>query len=178
MNVRWRVLILSVVVGAGLTSSVAAQQSAPPPARGASASAPVTVAAQAFPFKWWQDAKFKTELGLTPDQCKRAEDVYQGVLARMTSGKDELDRLEKKLSEAIVAGVLPEADVVVLIDRVETARAELGKVRTLMIYRLRQILTPDQRTKMKTLHDAWEKDRREGPVRKRPEHEPRQGGIL
>ena len=178
MGLKWRTLILLMVLGAGLASPAAAQQGASGTARPTAGGAPATVIAQAFPFKWWQDAKYKSELGLMPDQCKRAEDVYQGVLPRMTSGKDELDRLEKKLSEAIAAGVLPEADVVVLIDRVETARAELGKVRTLMIYRLRQILTPDQRTKMKALHDAWEKERREGTVRKRPEHEPRQGGIL
>jgi Spy/CpxP family protein refolding chaperone len=134
---------------------------------------------QAFSFKWWQDARFKTELGLTPDQCKRAEDVYQEILPRMTTEKEELDRLEKRLSEVVAAGVLPEADVVRLIDQVESARAQLGKDRTLMIYRLRQMLTPDQRAKMKALHDAREKERRQGPVvRKRPEGMPREGGLL
>lgn len=106
------------------------------------------------------------------------EDVYQGVLPRMTADKEELDRLEKRLSEVVAAGVLPEADVVKLIDQVETARAQLGKVRTLMIYRLRQLLTPDQRIKMKALHDAREKERRQGPVRKRLEGMPREGGLL
>jgi Spy/CpxP family protein refolding chaperone len=115
---------------------------------------------------------------LTPDQSKQAEDVYQGVLPRMTTYKEELDRVEKRLSEVIAAGVLPEADVVKLIDQVETARAQLGKVRTLMIYRLRQMLTPDQRAKMKAMHDAWEKERRQGPVRKRPERMPCEGGLL
>lgn len=178
MNSGWRAFIVAVSLCLGLSSLAAAQgggsgsprPGAQPPRQGGPP--------QAFSFKWWQDARFKTELTLTPDQCKRADEVYQGILPRMTADWGELDRLEKRLSEVIAAGVLPEADVVKLIDQTETARAQLGKVRTLMIYRLRQVLTPDQRTKMKAMHDAWEKERRQGPVRKRPQGMPREGGLL
>jgi len=177
MNSGWRVLIVAISLCLGLSSEVWAQgggsgaprQGGPPRSGGPP---------QALGFKWWQDAKFKTDLGLTADQCKRMEDVYQGVRPRMTSDKEGLDQLEKQLSEVISAGVLPEADVVKLIDQVETARAQLGKVRTLMIYRLRQLLTPDQRIKMRALHEAWEKERRQGPVRKGPQGMPREGGLL
>jgi Spy/CpxP family protein refolding chaperone len=171
--------MLVLVFCAGLSSMAAAQGPPPPvPPRQGGAPRPSGGPTQGFSFKWWQDERFKTELGLTLDQCKRAEDVYQGVRPRMTADMEELGRLETRLSEVITAGVLPEADVVRMIDQVETARAQLGKVRTLMIYRLRQMLTPDQRTKMKAMHDAWEKERRQGPVRKRPERMPREGGLL
>ena len=178
MVLRWRALALVLVVCAGVPSVAAAQGSASAPQRQAGPPPRSGGPPQAFSFKWWQDARFKTELSLTPEQCRRADDVYQGVLPRMTTDKDELDRLEKRLSEVIAAGILPEADVIKLIDQVETARAQLGKIRTLMIYRLRQLLTPDQRTKMKAMHDAWEKERRESLVRKRLEGMPREGGLL
>ena len=168
MKFRWRALIVTLVLGVGLSSLAAAQGYPPGPPRPGGPPPQAGGPPQAFSFKWWQDAGFKTDLSLTPDQCKRAEDVYQGVLPRMTADWGELDRLEKRLSEVVAAGVLPEPDVIRLIDQVETARAQLGKVRTLMIYRLRQLLTPDQRIKMKALHDAREKERRQGPVRKRP----------
>jgi hypothetical protein len=171
MIFRWRILVMMVAVFAGLSSMAGAQGSMPGPRQGGSPSQSGGPP-QAFSFKWWQDVRFKTELSLTPDQCKRADDVYQGILPRMAADKDELDRLEKRLSEVVAGGVLPEADVVKLIDQVETARAHL------MIYRLRQLLTPDQRTKMKAMHDAWEKERRQGPVRKRLEGMPREGGLL
>jgi Spy/CpxP family protein refolding chaperone len=178
MTSSWRVVILVLVFCAGLSSVAVAQRGTPGTPRPRATSAQAGAPTQAFSFKWWQDVRFKTELGLTSDQCKQAEDVYQGLLPRMTTFKEELDRVEKRLSEVITAGLLPEADVVRMIDQVETARAQLGKVRTLMIYRLRQMLTPDQRAKMKAMHDAWEKERRQGPVRKRPERMPREGGLL
>jgi Spy/CpxP family protein refolding chaperone len=195
MMYRWRVYIPILVLCVGLSSMAVAQgtghditqataretgQGTPQGASRPAAGPPPLSSRppQGFAFKWWQDARFKTELSLTPDQCKRAEGVYQGVLPRMTADKEDVDRLEERLSEVIAAGVLPENDVVKLIDQVETARAQLGKVRTLMTYRLRQMLTPDQRAKIKAMHDSWEKERRQGPVRKRPEGMPREGGLL
>ncbi|MEI6670270.1 MAG: hypothetical protein WCP29_19160 [Acidobacteriota bacterium] len=177
-----RVILLMLALCASVSSMAIAQgTTAGPPPQGPPGAGPGRssgAASQAFSFKWWQDARFKTELTLAVDQCRRAEDVYQAILPRMTADKEELDRLERRLSEVIATGVLPEADVVKLIDQAETARAQLGKARTLMIYRLRQILTPDQRLKMKALHDEWEKQRRQGPVRKRPAGLPREGGLL
>ena len=40
------------------------------------------------------------------------------------------------------------------IDKVENLRAELNKGRTLMIYRMNKLLTPDQRAKVKAMYDA------------------------
>jgi Spy/CpxP family protein refolding chaperone len=140
---------------------------------------PSLASAQGSPFKWWQDDHFKSELKLSADQCPKLEKVYQDFAPKM---KDQLDRLEgqqTKLGEVITAGVLPEADVIKLIDQVEATRAELGKTRTLMSYRLRQVLTPDQRTRLKALQEAREKERRQqGPVKKGPQFQLREGGIL
>ena len=138
---------------------------------------PSLASAQGSPFKWWQDDHFKAELKLSADQCAKLEKVYQDFAPRM---KDQLDRLEgqqTKLSEVITAGVLPEADVIRLIDQVEATRAELGKTRTLMSYRLRQLLTPDQRTRLKALQEARDKERKQqAAAKKRPQL--REGGIL
>jgi len=140
---------------------------------------PSVAAAQGFPFKWWQDDKFKTQLVLTADQCARLEKTYQEFRPKMADQLARLEGMQNRLSDVIGVGVMPEAEVIRMIDQVETARAELGKTRTLMTYRLRQALTPDQRTKMKALHDEWEKQRRQqGPVRKRPERSMREGGTL
>ena len=113
-------------------------------------------------FKWWQSEKFKADLVLTPDQTGKLEDVYQGLLPKMTIGKDNLDRLEKRLSDVIAEGMAPEGDVMKLVDQVESSRADLAKTRTLMIYRMHRILTLEQRDKMKALHERWEQDRRQG----------------
>jgi Spy/CpxP family protein refolding chaperone len=120
---------------------------------------PAVTAAQGF--KWWQSDKFKADLGLSPDQTARLEEVYQGLRPRLTTGKEELDRLEAGLSTLIAEGVAPEGDVMKVVDQVERSRSELAKLRTLMIYRMHQILTVEQRAKMNALHDKWEQERRQ-----------------
>ena len=57
-------------------------------------------------------------------------------------------------------------EVMKLVDQVEHSRAELAKSRTLMIYRMHQILTVDQRAKMNALHERWEQERRQ--IRRQP----------
>ena len=121
----------------------------------------VPAAAGAQGFKWWQSDKFKTDLALAPDQISRLEEVYQGLRPKLTAGKEELDRLETGLSKLIAAGEAPEGDVMKMVDQVEHSRAELAKTRTLMIYRMHQILTVDQRAKMNALHERWEQERRQ-----------------
>jgi len=113
-----------------------------------------------------QSDKFKSDLVLTPDQITRLEEVYQGLRPKLTAGKEELDRLETGLSKLIAEGVAPEGDVMKMVDQVEHSRAELAKSRTLMIYRMHQILNVDQRAKMNALHDRWEQERRQ--VRRSP----------
>ncbi|HOG29450.1 MAG TPA: Spy/CpxP family protein refolding chaperone [Vicinamibacterales bacterium] len=118
-------------------------------------------AADAQGFKWWQSDRFKAELALTPDQTARIEDVFQRLLPTLVAGKDALDRLESRLSAVIAEGTAPEADVMRLVDQVEQARSDLTKARTLMLYRMHQVLTPEQRAKMNALHAKREQERRQ-----------------
>ena len=46
------------------------------------------------------------------------------------------------------------------IDRVETARANANKTRSLMLVQMMKILTPDQRVRFKAIHDRWLAERR------------------
>lgn len=138
----WRFVLISLILGA---------------------LSPIEASAQGF--KWWQDDRLKTELALTPDQVGKLEAVFQDLLPRMTTEKDELDRLERQLSEVIRFSNVGEAEVMRQIEVVEAARSALGKTRTLMIYRLYQRLTPEQRLRMKALHEKWEEERRKNPKR-------------
>ena len=126
----------------------------------------VPASAGAQGFKWWQSDKFKADLVLLPEQIARLEEVYQGLRPTLTTGKEELDRLESRLSKTIAEGVAPEGDVMKMVDQVEHSRAELAKSRTLMIYRMHQILTVEQRAKMNALHERWEQERRQ--IRRQP----------
>jgi Spy/CpxP family protein refolding chaperone len=57
-----------------------------------------------------------------------------------------------------------EAKVLQTADRVEVTRTELSKTRTLMLFRMRRILTDEQNVKLKALHDHdRDRDRRPRP---------------
>ncbi len=110
--------------------------------------------------KWWLSDKYKSELGLTAQQSGQIEDIFQATLPKLRSGWRELDRLEGELSKLIAESRVDESQVAQMVDRVEAARAELGKTRTLMLYRMNRVLSPEQRVKLKALHEQWERDRR------------------
>ena len=118
--------------------------------------------AQAQGFRWWQDEKLKAELGLSADQIGKLDAVFEELLPRMKAEKGTLDRLESELSRVIRDASVSETEVMRQVEIVEASRSTLGKTRTLMIYRLYRGLTPEQRLKMKALHEKWDEERRKG----------------
>lgn len=110
-------------------------------------------------WKWWQDDKSKAEIGLTEEQSAQVEQVFQEALPRLKAAKAQLDVVEAELSRIIRERTADEAVVAGQIDRVEAARAELSKTRTLMLYRMHRILSPDQNTRLQIIHERWEKER-------------------
>ena len=111
------------------------------------------VAAEAQSFKWWQNERFQKELALTADQITRLEAIFQTTVPSLRAQKDALEKYEQKLSKVISDSTSDEAKVLQTADRVEATRTELSKTRTLMLFRMRRILTDEQNAKMKELHD-------------------------
>ena len=110
---------------------------------------------------WWKDEAFRKDLGLTADQSGRIESIFQASLPQLRQGYDDLNRRENKLSQ-LIEGNADEALIVQQIDRVELARGSLNKTRTLMHLRMRQLLTPEQRLRFKTLYEERQAAQRQG----------------
>ena len=121
---------------------------------------PTTASAQPLQWFWWKTEPSKTELGLTADQSAHIEGVFQEGIAQLRKQKDELDRLEEKLSR-LIETMTSEVLVTQQIDRVEAVRSSLNKTRTLMLLHMRQLLTAEQRTKLNALRDRREQEQRE-----------------
>lgn len=111
-------------------------------------------------FKWWQSDEFKQELSLTPEQVARLEEIFQSLQPTLKTQKDTLEKLEARLTKVINDSRSDEAAVLQVLERVESARGELSKSRTLLSFRMRRILTTDQNLKMKAMHEQWERERR------------------
>ena len=136
MRLRWARWLLPVVFGLALAASIHGQS---------------------FGFAWWKDAQFQRELGLSAEQSARIDAIFQAAISQLRSKKEELDKQEDLLSQQIAAGA-DEALVTRQVDRVEAIRAHMNKMRTLMLLKERQVLSPDQRVKLNKLHEQWEKD--------------------
>jgi Spy/CpxP family protein refolding chaperone len=114
---------------------------------------------QSFRFPWWKDAQFQKDLTLTADQVARIDRVFESTISLLRQKKEELDLQEAELSKLIGINT-DEAVVTRQVDKVEGIRANLNKTRTLMLLRMRQVLSPEQRVILNKLSEQWEKDHR------------------
>lgn len=105
-------------------------------------------------FKWWQSAPYKKELGLTAEQTRRIEEIFQQALPRLKVQKTILDEAEAKFERLVERG--DDSTVMEQVNVVEAARAELNKTRTLMLLDMRKVLTRDQWAKFTAMHKATE----------------------
>ena len=114
------------------------------------------------PPKWWIEEPMRGELGITDQQSAAVEQLWQKTIPKLREARERLDKLEEQLSQ-MIRDASDEAAVVAQIERVENTRSEANKARTLMLYRMNRVLTPEQRVKLKAMHDKFEASRRGTP---------------
>jgi Spy/CpxP family protein refolding chaperone len=112
--------------------------------------------------KWWESDRFQKSLALTPEQIGKLGQIFQDTSPTLRAQKRALDKLEDELSQMVLEARVGEPEFEAFVARVEAARAELGKTRTLMLYRMRCVLSAEQHKKMKSLHDERERERHGG----------------
>ena len=115
--------------------------------------------------KWWQDEGFQRELSLTPEQSLRLEEIFQKHQPTLRQRMEALDQAEAAFERVVEKG--NDTEVMGQVDVVETARAELNKVRTMMLLRMRRSLTADQWAKFTALASQRDRDRSRPPRRER-----------
>lgn len=108
-------------------------------------------------FKWWQSDRYKTELMLTVEQSKRLEEIFQNALPALRAQMKTLETAETELERLVQRG--DDSAVMAQVARVEAARAELNTSRTVMLLKMRKMLTSDQWIKFGALHKALEHER-------------------
>ena len=116
--------------------------------------------ASAQGFKWWQSDTFIKGLGLTQEQSTKIEAVFQKTVPVLRQEKDALDKAEADFNQMVEAS--DDAQVMAQVTVVEAARSELNKSRTMMLLRMRRVLTPDQRVKFVMLQQQTRNNRRPG----------------
>lgn len=104
------------------------------------------------PTKWWSSTEGRAAVGLTDRQSAEIERIFQTVLPELRAEKAALEHQERELTRLLGTDGADEATVIRAIDRVEAARSALAKTRTLMLYRMRRVLAPEQRVRLDQYH--------------------------
>ena len=120
-------------------------------------------------WKWW--LYDRAELGITDQQSRDINAIFESTIPKLRESRQELDRAEEELSRTIREHKADLAVVSGQLDRVESARSQHNKTRTLMLYRMHLLLNAEQRTKLEALRarqEAARKDADQGGHRRFP----------
>jgi Spy/CpxP family protein refolding chaperone len=97
---------------------------------------------------WWHNADLIQKLNLTPDQQKKMDDILQQSRLQLIDLRANVEKQEV-LMEPMLAANLPDTKkILAQIDHTAQARAELEKANAKMLLGIRNVLTPDQWTKL------------------------------
>ena len=110
-------------------------------------------------WKWW--LYDRAELSITDQQSKDINSIFESTLPKLRETRQELDRAEEEMSKIIKEHKADLAVVSGQLDRLESARSQHNKTRTLMLYRMHLLLTPEQRTKLEALRARQEAMRKD-----------------
>ncbi|MGA2879659.1 MAG: Spy/CpxP family protein refolding chaperone [Bryobacteraceae bacterium] len=109
------------------------------------------------PGRWWRDPMLVQKLGLTTDQQKRIDVIFQQSRLKLIDLSAGLQKEEAFLEPLLEGDGPDQSQVLAQIDRVAQARAELEKANARMLLGFRGVLTLEQ----------WRKLQSEGPPGRR-----------
>lgn len=114
-------------------------------------------------FKWWQTERFQKELTLTTEQITRIEGIYTTTEPLLRAQRKAVDKHDEKLSKIIADPKSDEPTVLQAVDRLESSRSEVSRTRTLLLFRIRRVLTDEQNVKIQAMfkRDREERERRD-----------------
>lgn len=139
MTLRSTAACAFVLATASLLPAQRPPRPAPPPPP-----PPVGRGAQGPPGKWWDRPELVKKLGITADQRRKMDEVFQQLRIKLIDLHAALDREEAGLEPLMQAAQLDDAKILPQIDRIAQARADLEKVEARLMLALRHALTPEQ----------------------------------
>jgi Spy/CpxP family protein refolding chaperone len=99
---------------------------------------------------WWHNPDLIQKLTLTPDQQKRMDDILQQSRLQLIDLRANVEKQELLMEPMLAANPPDTNKVLAQIDHTAQARAELEKANAKMLLGIRNVLTPDQWTKLQT----------------------------
>jgi Spy/CpxP family protein refolding chaperone len=112
---------------------------------------------------WWHNADLIQKLTLTPDQQKKMDDIFQQSRLQLIDLRANVEKQEVLMEPMLAANPPDTNKILAQIDHTAQARAELEKANAKMLLGIRNVLTPDQWTKLQAEGRDHRRMRRGGP---------------
>ena len=100
------------------------------------------------PGRWWDNPEMAQKLGLTADQQKKMDEIFQQHRLKLIDLNASLQKEEAILEPLVESDQPEESKIVAQIDRVAQSRAELEKANARLLLGIRRVLNPDQWKKL------------------------------
>ena len=101
------------------------------------------------PGRWWDDPEFVKKLGLSDDQQKKMDEIFNSNRLKLIDQFAAVQKEEAIMEPLVSADPPDENRLLAQIDRVAQARAELEKANARMLLGIRRQLTHEQWLKLK-----------------------------
>ena len=158
-QIGWALVALCIAAGSGVQASTAAAQTGEQSKQ--HSTRPDDKPSQGHQRTlWWKDEKARAEIGFSLEQAAEIDKIFKAEIEKAKPLREEVNRLEKALSETMKANTADVSVVAQQVDKVENKRAELNKLRVVMLYRMHRILTPDQNPRFRAYMERREAERR------------------
>jgi Spy/CpxP family protein refolding chaperone len=108
--------------------------------------------------KWWSSPEGRAEFGLSEAQSRDLEAIFQQTLPEMKASKADVDRYQQQLTRLLSEASAKESVVLKAIDQLEVAQSALSRTRTIMLYRMYRLLSPEQRAKVQAYYERKAKE--------------------
>jgi Spy/CpxP family protein refolding chaperone len=153
-------LALALLAPAPPAAASVCEQQPQPQRVGDSKDKPGTPSDETPRWKWWKHADSRRELGLTDPQSKKIDEIWEGTAPKLRATWQELEKQQEVLDKVIKENTADVSVVSQQVEKVEKLRAEHTAMRTVMIYRMHLLLTPEQRVKVDAMRAKADADRR------------------
>jgi Spy/CpxP family protein refolding chaperone len=104
-----------------------------------------------LPSRWWKDRAIAKVVGLTAFQADRIDTLFEEFMKPQRERWTALRPLEKQLEDLLRESNPDEKLVFDRITAVENRRSEMNRNRLMMLFRIQQVLSPWQRSKLQAL---------------------------
>lgn len=106
--------------------------------------------------QWWKDDKFRAEVGFTLEQAAEIDKIFAEWREKAVPLREQVTELDKKIEKMSAARDTDLAIFTHTVEKAEARRAELNKLRTVMLYRISRVFTPEQNARFHGAYERWQ----------------------